>query len=93
MTEEAVAGGLSMWPNPNHEGRVRFGMNGLGEGAHRVSVDIFNLMGARVQSEQLNIDGEELNTVLELTPAIVPGVYLVNVTVDGRLNTERLVVQ
>ena len=82
-----------MWPNPNHEGRVRFSMQGLGEGAHTVSVDIFDLMGARVQSEQLNIDGEELNTIVELNGSIAPGVYLVNVTVDGHLNTERLVVQ
>jgi hypothetical protein len=84
---------LTMWPNPNSEGRVRFSMTGLGEGAHRVSVDLFDLLGARVQSEQLNINGEELNTIVELIPGIQRGVYLVNVTVDDRLFTERLVVQ
>ncbi len=84
---------LTMWPNPNSDGSVRFNMQGLGEGAHDVSIEIFDLMGARVQSERINLDGEELNTVIELVPSIARGVYVVNVMVDGRLNTERLVVQ
>ena len=91
--EETTESTLSMWPNPNSDGHVRFSMMGLGEGAHAVNVDIFDLLGARVQGEQLNIDGEELNTVVQLNSGIQRGVYLVNVTVDGHLWTERLVVQ
>jgi hypothetical protein len=93
VAEEASASALSMWPNPNSDGHVRFSMMGLGEGAHAVSVDIFDLLGARVQSERINVDGEELNTVVQLNSGIQRGVYLVNVTMDDHLWTERLVVQ
>lgn len=84
---------LRLWPNPNSDGLVRLSLNGLGEGSHDVSIDIYSLTGARLQGERLNLDGEEINHVINLVPGMERGMYLVNIRLDGQVRTERLVVQ
>ena len=90
---EAPINELVMWPNPNTDGRVHLNLGGLGEGPHQVRVDVMDLTGARVSAEVLNIDGEDLNTVLDLGSRLTKGIYLVQVTVDQAVHNQRLVAQ
>jgi len=81
---------VSLWPNPASNGRVNLLLNGLGEGTHRVSVDLFDLSGKRLMAEQFGNDGDVFNTVLDLDESIAAGTYMVHITVDGQRHIERL---
>ena len=81
---------VSLWPNPASNGRVNLLLNGLGEGTHRVSVDLYDLSGKRLMAEQFVNDGDMLNTVLDLDESIAAGPYMVHITVDGQRHIERL---
>ncbi|HNK40728.1 MAG TPA: T9SS type A sorting domain-containing protein, partial [Flavobacteriales bacterium] len=83
-------GSVAMWPNPVNNGRVNLLLNGLGEGTHQVSVDLFDLSGKRLMAEQFNNDGDVFNTVLDLNESIAAGTYMVQITVDGQRHIERL---
>jgi len=81
---------VSLWPNPAIGGRVNLLLNDLGQGTHRVSVDLFDLSGKRLMAELYENDGEVFNTVLELNEGIATGSYMVQITVDGERHIERL---
>ncbi|HNO06683.1 MAG TPA: T9SS type A sorting domain-containing protein, partial [Flavobacteriales bacterium] len=81
---------VSLWPNPAIGGRVNLLLNDLGQGTHRVSVDLFDLSGKRLMAELYENDGEVFNTVLELSEGIATGSYMLHITVDGERHIERL---
>jgi hypothetical protein len=92
--ETTVAGeGLQMWPNPNGEGRVYLRLEGLNETTELVTVDIYDLMGAKVQTATLVAGAGVLNESIDLSNDIARGVYMVNVVADGQVFTKRLVVE
>jgi Lamin Tail Domain/Secretion system C-terminal sorting domain/Calx-beta domain len=84
---------LTLWPNPNTDGQVRLYVNGLSNTTHQVSIELFDLLGAKVRGEQMNSDGDVLNTTIDLDADMPRGVYLVSITIDQRVFTQRLVVQ
>ena len=88
-----TVGILKIWPNPNANGLLHVGLGGLGHGAHDVQVDIINMLGTTVQKERLNVDGDELNTVMRLNGGITAGTYTVRVVIGREIWTERLVIQ
>jgi hypothetical protein len=92
--ETSVTGeGLQMWPNPNGEGRVYLHLEGLSETTELVTVDIYDLMGAKVQTATLVAGAGVLNESLDLSNDIARGVYVVNLTAEGKVFTQRLVVE
>ncbi len=92
--ETTVAGeGLQLWPNPNGDGRVYLRLEGLNETTELVTVDIYDLMGAKVQTATLVAGAGVLNESIDLSNDIARGVYVVNLTADGQVFTKRLVVE
>jgi hypothetical protein len=58
-----------------------------------VSVDIYDLSGARVTARTIAVAGGNVNTVLDLNGELAAGMYLVNITAGDKSYTERLVIQ
>jgi Secretion system C-terminal sorting domain len=80
---------LEIYPNPTRDGRATLKLNGLVDMDHAISVEVLDLFGKRVSSEQFRVNGDSFNTVLNLD-GVSSGIYLVNVTVDGVLTTKRI---
>ena len=79
----------AIYPNPNNGEFMNVNLTGV-EG--KVTVDIINGMGAMVRSMEMTVAGDNVNEVIALN-GIASGVYMVNITVNNTVITERLVVQ
>ena len=83
---------LQIWPNPVRDGQVNLLLSNLVDAEQRINVDVIDLFGKRVHSQQFNNSGDVFNTVLELD-GLASGVYVVTLTVNDRVMTERITVQ
>ncbi|MCB0791981.1 MAG: T9SS type A sorting domain-containing protein, partial [Flavobacteriales bacterium] len=83
---------LMLWPNPVRDGQVNLLLNGLTDDTQRVTIDVYDMFGKRVRSIEQDNSGEVFNTVLDMQ-GVASGIYLVNVTVNGRLYQHRVNVQ
>ena len=83
---------LQIWPNPVRDGQVNLLLSNLVEAEQRITVDVIDLFGKRVHAQQFNNSGDVFNTVLELD-GLASGVYVVTLTVNDRVMTERITVQ
>ena len=79
----------AIYPNPNNGEFMNVNLTGV-EG--KVTVDIINGMGAMVRSMEMTVAGDNVNEVIALN-GIASGVYMVNITVNNTVITERLVIQ
>ena len=79
----------AIYPNPNNGEFMNVNLTGV-EG--KVTVDIINGMGAMVRSMEMTVAGDNVNEVIALN-GIASGIYMVNITVNNTVITERLVVQ
>jgi hypothetical protein len=93
MEEKDADAVLSMWPNPNVDGLLHLQLAGLSEGLHDVAVGVYSLSGVMVRNEIIRTEGVTLNSAIALPTGTPPGIYIVNLTVDGTTHTDRLVVQ
>ena len=84
---------LTMWPNPNREDVLFLKLEGLEAEMQDITIDIHDLFGKRVFAQELDNHGEVFNHAIDLGQHIAPGVYLVNIRVNDRLYTQRLVRQ
>ncbi|MFZ1686104.1 MAG: T9SS type A sorting domain-containing protein, partial [Flavobacteriales bacterium] len=84
---------LSMFPNPNREEVLYLTIEGLRDEALVADVEIFNAMGQRVSIEQVSVADGTLNHAMNLSTEMGAGLYLVQVSVDGKVFTERLMRQ
>jgi len=57
------------------------------------TVDIFDMVGKKVATRSIPVNGTTLNTVIELNGSVANGMYLVNVTTGDQTMTQRLVIQ
>jgi hypothetical protein len=83
---------LTVWPNPNRGESLRLSIEDLGATYTTANVDITDLFGKRVMAQTIAVQGNTLNTVLELTD-MAAGMYMVNVTVGEKTYMKRLMVQ
>ena len=88
--EDISTGTISLYPNPVRDGRVRLMIDGLTDEDQTLNVDIYDLFGKRVQADRYRNSGTVFNTVLELDGSLAVGVYVVNITVNGKVTTRRL---
>jgi hypothetical protein len=88
---EASGAVFTMWPNPNHDGRLNLSLNEVNEGVGVVYVEVYDPHGRRVRLHTIPTQGA-FTTLLELGD-LSTGMYIVNVTAGTRTYTERLVVQ
>jgi Secretion system C-terminal sorting domain len=90
-TEEGPANGvIGLYPNPVRDGRVQLSINGMTDDEQAITVEIHDLYGKRVMAEQFRNSGDVFNTVLELDGSMSAGMYLVSITVNGQVTTQRL---
>jgi hypothetical protein len=92
--DEGTGVTLSLYPNPNHDGRVSIRMAGLevADGSE-VSIDVYDAVGKRVHATQAIAADGLLNQDLDLSGEMGKGLYMMNITVEGKLYTQRLMMQ
>jgi hypothetical protein len=81
---------VAIYPNPVTQGN--FNLNLSGVQSEIITLDILDLTGKTVQAEQITVSNGSVNTVVELAD-VASGVYMVRMVIDGKLQTERLVVE
>ncbi len=84
---------LSVWPNPTQGDQVHVNMIGLQDGVNKVTVDLFDLTGKRVISEQFAAQDGNMNTIMDLNGSMNSGMYMLRITAGEKVFTERLVIQ
>ena len=84
---------LSLYPNPSRGDRVFLNIEGVATDVDRISVDVFDLRGARVVQQQIAWSAGASNTEVVMDRTLVPGVYMVHVQAGEQRWIERLVVQ
>jgi hypothetical protein len=82
---------LAMFPNPNNGEQLTVSLSAVEEGVNTISVDIFDLSGARVSSRTIAVNDGMVYQVLSLGE-MADGLYMVNITAGSKRYTERLVI-
>jgi hypothetical protein len=91
--EEITAPALSLYPNPTSGEFVNLIVHNLSADLDRVNIEIYDLFGKRVMAEQHAIGGSTTLQIVLSTAEFASGVYMVNVTMNDNVQTERLVIQ
>ncbi len=87
---EQLPGNATLWPNPVRDGQVNLAIDGIQDAEQRITVDVQDLYGKQVFTQEFGNTGERFSTILQLPGDIASGVYLVNITVNGRSTVQRL---
>ncbi|MBS1545931.1 MAG: T9SS type A sorting domain-containing protein, partial [Bacteroidetes bacterium] len=103
---QASFGEATLWPNPVRDGLVNLSITGLSAGSpaddpattagdpaltpQRISVDVQDIYGKQVLVREFGNSGDRFSTVLQLPGDLASGVYLVNITVNGKRTVQRL---
>jgi hypothetical protein len=82
---------LNLFPNPSNGNQLNVSLSAVEEGVEVISMDIFDLSGARVRSEVLPVNDGMIYQQMAVSD-LASGLYMVNVTAGGRRYTERLVI-
>jgi hypothetical protein len=90
-TGTTSAAELAMFPNPNNGDQLTLSLSAVEEGVGTVTVDIFDLNGARVRAEVIAVNDGMVYRQLALNE-LASGLYLVNITAGIQRYTERLVI-
>jgi hypothetical protein len=81
---------LNLWPSPNNGERLNVSLNGTDSAADQVMVTLSDIQGRTIHQENIVVEGRQLRTTLE-TAQLAKGIYIVNVTGQGRSWSERFV--
>jgi hypothetical protein len=85
---------MSLYPNPNRDGLVTLSMQGVDVADETmVDIDVYDMLGKRVFTERTVAAEGIVNHRMELGREIGTGLYMVNVSIEGKLYTQRLVIQ
>lgn len=87
---DLVSNNMAMYPNPNNGTLLNLNITDVK--SESVFVRILDATGRMVYSNRFVTAGS-LNTIIEFPAPLSSGMYMVECTVDGDVNTERLVVQ
>ena len=82
---------LAMFPNPNNGDQLTLSLSAVEEGVETVSVDIFDLNGARVVAKVIPVNDGMIFQQMALDE-LASGLYMVNITAGSKRYTERLVI-
>ncbi|MBV6405992.1 MAG: hypothetical protein GFGODING_02777 [Flavobacteriales bacterium] len=91
LFDEAGNMTMSLYPNPNRGEVVNVAFDGIAA-AERMDIEVLDIFGKRVSAQQIAAPGGAFVHTMDLS-ALAPGVYLVNVRVNDRFHTQRLVRQ
>ncbi|MBK8614063.1 MAG: T9SS type A sorting domain-containing protein [Flavobacteriales bacterium] len=84
---------LTLWPNPNNGEQLYVTIDQLNADVTTATVDIFDMVGHKVTTRTIAVNGTTLNTVIALDASMANGMYLVNVTAGDQTFIQRLVIQ
>jgi len=94
LFDEATNVTMSLYPNPNRDGLVTLSMQGVDVADETlVDIDIFDMVGKRAFTERAVAAEGVVNHRMELGSELGAGLYMVNVSIEGKLYTQRLVIQ
>lgn len=81
---------LNLWPSPNTGERLNVTLNGFDGAADPVMVTLSDVQGRTIHQAGIVVEGDQLRTTLE-TANLSKGIYIVNVTGQGRSWSERFI--
>jgi cysteine-rich repeat protein len=84
---------LTLWPNPNNGEQLYVTIDQLNADVTTATLDIFDMVGHKVTTRTIAVNGTTLNTVIALDASMAHGMYLVNVTAGDQTFVQRLVIQ
>ncbi len=87
---EQATGTATLWPNPVRDGQVHLSIDGIRDADQHITIDILDLYGKQVFAKEYGNSGERFTTTLDLPGGIASGMYLVNITVNGKSIVQRL---
>src|SRR5690606_13083560 len=88
IDENQLNNALEIYPNPNNG---RFTMNLSLEGASNVAATLVDVRGLVIWNTEFeNVNG---NTSEEIDLAVAPGIYFMNVSVDGTSALRKIIVE
>jgi len=87
---QANFGETTLWPNPVRDGQVHLNIDGMVDVDQKITVDVQDIYGKQVFAKEFGNSGERFNTILDLSSDIASGVYMVNITVNGKRTVKRL---
>jgi len=91
---EVIVPSMSIYPNPNRDGQLTVNMDGLYvEDGTTLDIDVYDMLGKRVHAERGTASEGRMLRTMDLSGSLPAGIYMVNVTVEGQLFTQRLVMQ
>ncbi|HRO97931.1 MAG TPA: T9SS type A sorting domain-containing protein, partial [Flavobacteriales bacterium] len=82
---------LVLFPNPNNGQQLTVSLSAVEEGVKTVSVDIFDMNGARVSAQVIGVNDGMLFEQVAVNE-LASGLYMVNITAGDKRYTERLVI-
>ncbi|MEO5583847.1 MAG: T9SS type A sorting domain-containing protein, partial [Flavobacteriales bacterium] len=83
-------GTATLWPNPVRESQVNLSIDGIQDADQNITVDIQDIYGKQVFAKEFGNSGERFSTILDLPGDVASGVYMVNITVNGKRTVQRL---
>jgi hypothetical protein len=90
--EEAVVSPSAMiYPNPSTGDAVTLNLNDVAADVEVAIVTVTDFVGRTVASQQITISGAQHQEVLNLNN-LASGTYLINVTMNGKVLTEKLII-
>ncbi|MBL7963666.1 MAG: T9SS type A sorting domain-containing protein, partial [Flavobacteriales bacterium] len=84
---------FTVYPNPNRGENVQIMLEGVDETIESAVIDVYDLFGKRIHTEQVAMGGGVLNHVMEFGNDLAQGMYIVHVTVGEQVHMQRLVRQ
>ena len=92
MTLNELNSKLMLYPNPNLGDQLYLHLEGIATDVMSVSVHIFDMTGDRVMARELQVLGDNSNTVMELNGDLAAGLYKVTVSAGTKTLNQRLVI-
>ncbi len=90
--EAMLTEGVAIYPNPNRGDFVNVNVSGIASGIDRVLVEVYDLAGKRVLTEQIAAGASNVNVVLPLN-GLSSGMYIAHIVVGDNTHTQRFNVQ
>ncbi len=81
---------LSLWPSPNTGERLNVTLNGSYDAASQLLLTLSDVQGRTIYQENIVVEGGQLRTTVE-TAQLTNGIYIVNISGQGRSWSERFV--
>jgi hypothetical protein len=92
-TGDAPDDDLQLWPNPNSGGPMHIVIQGFDDPYTNVTLSLTDQFGRLVHTEEIRVEGDMLNTTIDLRNNFASGVYVMTLKANSSTWTKRVVVQ